>query len=117
MVLAHTRKKYTDLLGSIKASMFFAVPHRGADIAYWGAFAASLLHKVQLGFGTNSAFLEDLQRNSTAFAQISKDFVERGAELLIRTFYETVMMGNQLVYYTFHCRLFEGCCVTWLTVF
>jgi hypothetical protein len=77
--------------------MFFAVPHRGSDIAYWASFAASLLNTVQLGFGTHKTFVKDLTRNSATFAHIAQQFVERAAPLQIRTFYETDKMGNQLV--------------------
>ena len=92
MILANTRARYSELLENIKGSLFFAVPHRGSDVAFWGAFAASILRKAQLGLGTNTAFLDDLKRNSPEFAAVSQDFVERGALLHIRSFYETVMM-------------------------
>src|ERR1700742_5068785 len=87
MILAHARARYANLLKQIKGSLFLGVPHRGSDNAFWGAFAASLLQKAQLGMGTKTAFLNDLKRNSPHFAQISQEFVERGANLQIRTFY------------------------------
>jgi hypothetical protein len=77
--------------------VFFGVPHRGADIAYWGNFAANLLKITQLGFGTNTRFVEALKRNSAIFAEISQQFIERGDHLPIRTFYETEKLLNQLV--------------------
>jgi hypothetical protein len=73
------------------------VPHRGSDIAYWGNFAGNLLKITQLGFGTNTSFMEALKRNSTTFDNISKQFSECGANLPIRTFYETEKIWNQLV--------------------
>jgi hypothetical protein len=77
--------------------VFFGVPHGGSDIAYWGNFAANLLKITQLGFGTNTSFVEALKRNSATFADISQQFSECGANLRIRTFYETEKLWNQLV--------------------
>jgi hypothetical protein len=77
--------------------MFFGVPHRGADIAYWGLFDANLVKTVQLGFGTNTRFLEDLRSNSKSFADISEQFIARSSKLRIRTFYETEKLLNRLV--------------------
>jgi hypothetical protein len=85
------------LLDSVRGLVFFGVPHRGSDIAYWGNFAANLLKITQLGFGTNTSFVEALKRNSATFADISQQFIERGANLPIRTFYETERLWNQLV--------------------
>jgi len=77
--------------------VFFGVPHRGSDIAYWGNFGANLLKITQLGFNTNTSFVEALKKNSTTFADISQQFSECGANLPIRTFYETKKLWNQLV--------------------
>ena len=105
MILAHERSSYYGhLLASIKAVVFFGVPHRGADLAFWLEFPAKLLEYGQLGFGGNTAYVSALKRNSTAFASISDSFIERGSHLVIRTFYETEKMGNQLVSY-----LEKGC--------
>jgi hypothetical protein len=98
LILAHERSRhYADLLNSVRGLIFFGVPHRGADVAYWGSFAANLLKITQLGFGTNTSFVEALRRNSATFADISEQFIERGANLPIRTFYETERLLNQLV--------------------
>lgn len=98
MVLANERPDhYEKLLHSIKASVFMAVPHRGADIAFWATFAARLLRNAQLGFGGNPAYVKALQRNSKQCADISRQFVGRSSKLSIRTFFETEQMGNQLV--------------------
>jgi hypothetical protein len=77
--------------------VFFAVPHRGADSAYWAGYVANLLKVVQLGFGTNTEFVKALKKNSASFADISQQFIERGARLQIRTFYETDKLYNQVV--------------------
>jgi len=99
MILAHERANiYKEILESIRSAVFFGVPHRGADQAYWAEFAAKVVQVSQLGFGTNTNFVRDLKRNSPAFAAISQQFIERGAQLQqIRTFYETEKLLNQLV--------------------
>ena len=98
LILAHERPRhYADLLNSVKGLVFFGVPHRGSDIAYWGNFAANLIKVIQLGFSTNTSFVRALKRNSAAFADISTRFSECGANLPIRTFYETEKFWGQLV--------------------
>lgn len=99
MILAHDRSNtFGQLLDAIKVSAFFGVPHRGADAAYWATFAATLLEVGQFGFGTNKNFVQSLQRNCPLFAEISREFVERAANLKkIGTFYETEKLLNQLV--------------------
>ncbi|KAI9766209.1 MAG: hypothetical protein M1839_005011 [Geoglossum umbratile] len=98
LILAHERSRhYLDLLNSVRGLVFFGVPHRGSDIAYWGTFAANLLKVTQLGFGTNNSFVEALRRNSATFADISRQFIERGANLPIRTFFETEKLLNELI--------------------
>jgi hypothetical protein len=98
LILAHDRSDYYgDLLNCVKAVVFFGVPHRGADLAYWATFASKILQITQPGFATNSNFVKALQKNSPAFGQISEGFIERGDKLKIRTFYETELLYNQLV--------------------
>jgi hypothetical protein len=77
--------------------VFFGVPHHGADLASWGAFAANLLKIIQLGSGTNTNYVEALQSKSKTFGDISRQFIERGAEVQIKTFYETERLFGQLV--------------------
>jgi hypothetical protein len=100
MILAHERANiYKEILDSIHSVVFFGVPHRGADQAYWAEFAATVVKVSQLGFGTNTNFVRDLKRNSSAFATIAQQFIERGAQLRqIRTFYETEKLLGQLVW-------------------
>jgi hypothetical protein len=98
MIIAHERSnEYGELLSSIKAAMFFGTPHRGSEAAYWGAYAANVLKILQLGRGTNTSFVSALQRNSTEFANISQQWIERAAPLKIRTFYETERLLGELV--------------------
>jgi hypothetical protein len=98
MIIAHERSsEYGELLGSIKAAMFLGTPHRGSDAAYWATYVANVLKVLQLGRGTNTAFVSALQRNSTEFANISQQWIERAAPLKIRTFYETERLLGELV--------------------
>lgn len=98
LIIAHERSSYYGpLLNSVKALVFFGVPHRGSDLAYWSTLAARLLNTVQLGLGTNQSFVEALQRNSQTFADISQSFIERAAPLKVRTFYETEKLYGNLV--------------------
>lgn len=91
---------YGPMLEKIYGIVFFGVPHRGADLAYWAGLPASLLDHGLLGFGGNRAFLKVLERNSGEWRTISRDFVQRAAQVsVIRTFYETERLGNLLVCY------------------
>ncbi|KAI9888001.1 MAG: hypothetical protein M1823_000122 [Watsoniomyces obsoletus] len=81
--------KYKDLSESVKAAVFFGVPHRGADIAYWASLSVTLVNAVAMGSAINKAYLDALQRNSTVWCDISHSFVQRVPSLKIRTFYET----------------------------
>ncbi|KAL8654315.1 MAG: hypothetical protein Q9226_003490 [Calogaya cf. arnoldii] len=100
LVLAHQRSTtYSNLLDRVQGVMFLGTPHRGSDVAYWMGFVARAFQTAQLGTGTNSKLLEALEKNSSTLSNISQEFVERGAGLKIRTFYETEKMDymNSLV--------------------
>lgn len=89
---------YSQLLTSVRGLVFFGVPHRGADIAYWAGLPASLLDHTLVGFGGNTNFLNALKRASPTWREISIQFIERASPpLLIRTFFETERLGNILV--------------------
>ncbi|KAE8373282.1 hypothetical protein BDV26DRAFT_297061 [Aspergillus bertholletiae] len=63
LILAHERSSiYGHLLDCVRGLVFFGVPHRGADLAYWGTFAANLLNIVPLGPGTNCQFRPSPQK-------------------------------------------------------
>ena len=88
---------YGDVLRSVRASVFFGVPHRGADIAYWANSAAKFVNFAHLGLGVNTNFVAALQRRSEVFTDISRQFVERATPLIISTFYETNRLDGMLV--------------------
>ena len=71
-----------------KGVIFMGTPHRGADAASYGNFAARALETIQMGTATNKNLVSDLKRNSPALWQITQQFVERASTLRIKTFYE-----------------------------
>lgn len=98
MIIAQERPKlYGDLLSRIYGIVFLGTPHRGADVAWWATFAAGVLKTVQLGRGTNTAYIEQLKRNSAEFSHIPQQWIERSEAVLIRTFYETERLSGTLV--------------------
>lgn len=98
MILAHERSgEYSEVLQSIKCVMFFGTPHRGSDAAYWAAYVTRVLSVIQLGRGTNQAFVSALKPNSETFSNISEQWIERADQLRIRSFYETLRLHGELV--------------------
>ena len=78
--------------------VFFGVPHRGADIAFWGHFAAEITKAAQFGFSTNDRFVKDLETDSSVLVDISTQFIHRAAELKrVYTFFETARLNGVLV--------------------
>jgi hypothetical protein len=95
LILAHARLSlHEDVLHSVRGCVFFGVPHRGADVAYWASWGANLLKILQLGFSTNTNFVDAL---GTTFSEISEQFIERAHRFKILTFYETDKIFNQQV--------------------
>ncbi|KAN0098199.1 hypothetical protein V8E51_013862 [Hyaloscypha variabilis] len=99
LILANERSDHwKDIRDSAAGIIFFAVPHRGADIAYWANIATNALNLATLGARGNANFVRSLQKNSPEFANISQAFIQPAAQFtVIRTFYETVKIGNQLI--------------------
>ena len=89
MILAWTNNSYYgEVLEKFKGCLFLGVPHRGADLAYWANFPARIIPYASFGFTGNPRFLESLKKNSKDWMRISNDFVPRGAQLHIRSFFE-----------------------------
>jgi hypothetical protein len=96
VIIAYERSSaYGELLGSVRGAIFFGVPHRGADVAYWGNVVANICKLTP--FGSNTKFIAPLRRKSGMFAEISQRFVERCKPLQICTFHETKTVKRQLV--------------------
>lgn len=98
MIRAHERLElYGEVLSKISSVVFLGTPHRGSDVAWWATFPANLLKALQLGSGTNTAYLDALVKNSAEFSLTSQQWVERSAGLKIRTFFETERLHGILV--------------------
>ena len=90
--------RFGDLLRHVQTVIFFGVPHRGADIAFWGHFAAGITKIARFGLSTNDRFVKDLEANSSVLGDISTQFVHRAAELKqVYTFFETAKLNGILV--------------------
>jgi ankyrin repeat protein len=86
---------YGSLLSRVHAIVFFGVPHGGANIAVWATFLSRVVDMTPVP--VNPRFIQALQQNSSAFQEISRQFIHRGSGIVIRTFFETKKIGNQLV--------------------
>jgi hypothetical protein len=97
MIIAHERSNvYGELLKSVCGVMFFGVPHRGSDLAYWGDIAVRICKMMFLK--ANANFIAPLRRKSATFADISQQFIERGQPpLQIYTFYELEKVKKQIL--------------------
>lgn len=100
LILAHDRigdVHYKDVLDNTKAISFLGVPHSGLSSAWWASVAAQILKAANIGLATNSALVDNLKKDSTALIRILKQFVDRGKDLVIYTFYETRRISGILV--------------------
>ncbi|KAL6408559.1 hypothetical protein AUP68_08419 [Ilyonectria robusta] len=90
LILAHERSSlYGGLSNKVFGVVFMATPHRGSSVATWAKIVATAKRSAQLGRGTNVEVLAVLQHHSKVLSEISSQFVERGTNLQISTFYET----------------------------
>ena len=64
-------------------------PHRGASAAFWASLVADVLYAANLGLNTNKDLVKALKKDSKTLADISKQFIERGAQFPIVSFFET----------------------------
>jgi len=76
----------------VRGVAFLGVPHSGSHIAQWGSLFANLLKYASLKFSTNTAVVVDLKQSSKALRVISSQFIERGKDLIILSFYEALPM-------------------------
>lgn len=98
LIIANERSSlYGLILERVHGIAFMGTPHRGSDLAYWTTYLANILRVAQFGTATNSRLLADLQKNSRTLADISKQFVERGRDLNILTFFEQELYHGILV--------------------
>ena len=100
LILAHERSSdpvFKDILINTRAMAFLGVPHKGSDSAWWANFVANALKGASVGLTTNNALVADLRKDSSALSTISKQFIERGRDLSIYTFYERLRLKGVLV--------------------
>lgn len=96
-------ERWKHVVDNVLGIIFFSVPHRGADDAYWASIVASVYHVATLRLRGNTNFIDALKRNSPQFSQISKAFIQPASRMfIIRTFYETAKIANKLVSHRFH---------------
>lgn len=104
LILAHEQSSdpdYKDILDNTRAIAFLGVPHKGIDGASWVEYVGKTLRGVSIGTSTNTALVVDLRKNCDTLANISAQFVDRGKDLKMYTFYETQRLGGVVVYIIF----------------
>jgi hypothetical protein len=92
LILAHeddSDSQFKAILSNTRAVAFIAVPHRGSAIASFADVLANALKGASIGTSTNTALISSLKKDSAKLADISRQFVPRGKDLKIYTFYET----------------------------
>ncbi|KAI9853089.1 MAG: hypothetical protein M1838_001590 [Thelocarpon superellum] len=95
LVIAQARSRlHGALLEKIKGIAFMGTPHRGASPAFWATLVADVLSAATVGFSTNRDLVKALKRDSPVLADVSKQFIERGADFPIVSFYETEKFSN-----------------------
>ncbi|GAP82519.1 putative protein SERAC1 [Rosellinia necatrix] len=80
-----------DIAGCTKGIVFFGTPHRGADIAKWGAMIRNIARVVTCW--PRPSFLDVLRRNSEDLYKISEDFLPLSSNYAIISFYEEYAIG------------------------
>lgn len=88
-IMARQKEEYEKLSQRVKAILFLATPHRGADLA-------QLLTKVLNVSPGARPFVKDLHRNSLATQSINEEFPQYCQDLRLYSFYETLPMAYGL---------------------
>jgi hypothetical protein len=98
LVLAHEASRYSNILQSTKAIVFFGTPHSGSDqadllfvladiVSKFGSFGS--LSMIDRGFGkVRQDLVRILKPRSIELEALSMSFTERSKELEIISFYE-----------------------------
>jgi hypothetical protein len=88
LIIAHERSsRYHDFSMSVTGVMFMGVPHRGADLAFWSNALGRIANIPLLG-GLRTDLLNDLTPKSILLRDVCDQFIERGKNLQIFSFYE-----------------------------
>ena len=88
-IMARQKEGYEQLAQRVKAILFLATPHRGADLA-------QLLTKVLNVSPGARPFVKDLHPNSLATQSINEEFPQFCQDLRLYSFYETLPMAYGL---------------------
>ena len=88
-IMARQKEGHEGLARRIKAIIFLATPHRGADLA-------QLLTKVLNVSPGARPFVKDLHRNSLATQSINEEFPQYCQDLQLYSFYETLPVVHGL---------------------
>jgi hypothetical protein len=88
LIMAHNRQKlWGSIAKSVAGVIFLGTPHRGAEIAYWGALFSNLANFAVAG-NLRSELLKSLEPKSKLLGDICEKFVERAESLQIISIYE-----------------------------
>jgi hypothetical protein len=89
LILAHEAQEfYGHVLRSTKGMVFLGTPHRGSDLVPWSLLLSNLINAASLGLAVRKELLRNIDRDSEALMEISRQFVHRAAPLRIRSFIE-----------------------------
>ena len=88
-IMARQKEGYERLSRRVRAILFLATPHRGADLA-------QLLTKILNVSPGARPFVKDLHRNSLATQSINEEFPQYCQDLRLYSFYETLPMAYGL---------------------
>lgn len=88
LILAHDRQQIYNTIAESKVGIvFLATPHQGSGLAALGQLACKLLRAC--GMRANKKLVTCLRQDADILWDISCQFVERSAEIYIKSFYET----------------------------
>lgn len=99
LVLAHEGSRYTNILQSTKAIVFFGTPHSGSEHADFFSILIGIVNTmesismVQHTFGkTRQDLVDILKLRSTELENLSMSFTDRTKDVEIISFYEEKAM-------------------------
>ena len=94
LILAHERQNIYGIVGqSVAGVVFLGTPHRGSDLAFWGAVFSRIADFAVFG-RMRTDLLQSLNEKSKELGDICSQFVERGIPLQIFTIYERLKVPS-----------------------
>lgn len=82
-ILGSQDAQFQDILGSVRAIVFLATPHRGSNLAQ------TLTKFLQVSFQSPKQYVSDLQRSSARIVDINDQFKLHADKMQIVSFFET----------------------------